>query len=184
GAEDEQKVCAFNVRNGEGDPVAEHEPAGKLLGHLVQRGRGKYIVGAELATETRNIHQQAGLVHGRIANHQGDGIVTVLRDDGRQAAFNLGEGFIPANGNMPAIAFDQWLAKTVRVFMQVFDRDTLGTEIAVAEDVGIMPANVSDLALFNSQFEPAAGFTKRADTVRDGFGHETLLQCRVVQKAP
>ena len=33
----QQKVCALNVRHRNREKIAEHQPAGKMLGHLVQR---------------------------------------------------------------------------------------------------------------------------------------------------
>src|SRR5207344_1151793 len=90
-------------------------------------------------------------------------------DDRRQAALDLREGFIPCGFNKPAIAFDQWRAQAVRVFMQVLERHTFGAKIAAAEDVSRVSANTLYPALRHGDFQAAASFTERADPMVDGF---------------
>lgn len=47
GAEEQQMVGAVQVRDGDGDGVAEEQSAGDMLGHLVQGAGGEEIAGAQ-----------------------------------------------------------------------------------------------------------------------------------------
>ena len=57
GADNQQEVGAFDIRYRERQPVAEHQPDGELLGHLVQRRCGKHVLRAEHAAEPGCIQQ-------------------------------------------------------------------------------------------------------------------------------
>src|SRR5947209_11521985 len=103
-------------------------------------------------------------------------------DDRRQAAFDLRERFVPGGFNKTAIAFDQWRAQAVRIFMQVLERNTFGAKISAAEDVSRMSANAFYPAFSHGYFQAAASFTERADPMVDGFfscfGHRYSLLLR------
>src|SRR5579859_7470044 len=93
----------------------------------------------------------------------------MLRDDRRQAAFDLGESFIPGGFNKAAIAFDQRLAQTVTIFMQVLECNTFGAKIPSAEDISRVSANAFYPALSHGDFQAAACLTERANPMVDGF---------------
>src|ERR1044071_387510 len=93
----------------------------------------------------------------------------MLRDDRRQAALDLRERFIPGGFNKPAIAFDQRLAQTVRIFMQVLECNTFGAKIPSAEDVCRVSANAFYPPLSHGDFQTAASLTERANPMVDGF---------------
>jgi hypothetical protein len=93
----------------------------------------------------------------------------VFGDDRRQAALNLCKSFFPCGFQKSAVALDQRFAQPVRIFMEVLKRHAFGAEITLAEDVGGVSANALYAALSHGDFKAAAGFTKRAYPMVDGF---------------
>ena len=55
GAYHHQQVRAADVGQGGGEPVAKHQAAGQLLGHLVQRGRRKHVLSAQGAGQLAKV---------------------------------------------------------------------------------------------------------------------------------
>src|SRR5690348_13682851 len=53
--------------------------------------------------------------------------------------------------------------------MQVLERHAFRAKVPAAEDVGRMPANAFYAALSHGDFQAAASFTERADSMVDGF---------------
>src|SRR5579864_7288219 len=90
-------------------------------------------------------------------------------DDRRQPAFDLRESFVPGGFDKPAVAFDQWPAQAVRIFMQVLERNTFGAKVPAAEDVGRVSANALYPALSHGDFQTAAGFTERTTPMVNGL---------------
>ena len=74
GADHEQQVGAHKVGQGHRQPVAEHQPAGKLLGHLVQGGGGKHVFAAQRPGQLAKVAHQADLVRRRVAHHGSRGV--------------------------------------------------------------------------------------------------------------
>ena len=62
GTQHQQVVGAGNVGQGDRKPVPEHQAAGQLLGHLVQRGGGKHILGAQRTGQLAEVSEQADFV--------------------------------------------------------------------------------------------------------------------------
>ena len=154
--------------------MAEHQPAGELLGHLVQRAGRKHILGAQRSRQLAKVTQQADLVRRRVAHHGCRGVAPVQGHHCRQPALDLGKGFVPAGWHMHAVAFNQRCAQPVRVFVQVFQRHALGADVAGTEHVLRVAPDADDAALAGGDLQPATGFTQGADTVVGGVGHTGL----------
>src|SRR5579864_3683085 len=168
-AQHQQKVSTLDVRYRNRKEVAEHQAARKMLGHLVQGRRGKNILRSQGATQARRVKQQREFVDDGISQRQSNRIRSMFGDDWRQAALNLGESLIPCGFLKASVAFNQRLAEAIRIFMQVLKSHAFGTEIAMAEDIGGVPANAFYAAFGHSNFKATTCFTKRADPMVNGF---------------
>ena len=171
GANHQQQFGARNVGQGDGEPVAKHQTAGELFGHLVQGRSGEYVLGAQGTRQLAKVAEQPDLVCRWIAHHHGAGVFSVGRQQGWQAALNFGKGFFPRSLYKSAIALDQRGAQAVRVFVQIFQGDALGAEVACAEHVLRVAFDAADLAALHFDFQPAAGLAQGADTVVNGLKH-------------
>jgi hypothetical protein len=165
GAKHQQQVAALDVGHGHAQPAAEHQPAGQLLGHLVQRGRRIHVLRAERLRELREVQQQRHLVRRGVADHRGHRVAPVALDQGRQAALDLGEGLVPGRLDEAAVALDARRAQPIRVFVQFLQRHRLGAQVAGAERVALGAADREHLAAVVLDLEAAAGFAQRADAV-------------------
>ena len=174
GADHQQQVGAHDVGQRHRQPVAKHQSAGQLLGHLVQGGGRKHVFAAQRPGQLAKVAHQADLVRRRVAHHHRGGIASVQGDHWRQPAFDLGKGLVPAGRHMHAVAFDQRCAQPIRVFVQVFQRHALGANVPGAEHVLRVAPDADDAALLHLDLQPATGFTQRADTVVGGVGHAGL----------
>jgi hypothetical protein len=151
--------------------VAKHQTTGELLGHLVQGGGRKYIPGAQGASQLAKVREQPDLVCCRIARHHGAGMSPVHCEQWRQTTFDLSKGFFPTGFYKCTIAFDQRRTQPVRVFMQVFQGDALGANIASAEHVLCMALDAGDLATLHFDFQATAGFAQGTDAVVNSLNH-------------
>jgi hypothetical protein len=71
----------------------------------------------------------------------------------------------PGGGFMATVAPYEWLAQTVWIFMQVFERNPFGADVAMAEAVAVMAANADDTLVLNLNFQATAGFAQGANSV-------------------
>ena len=125
GAEHEQEIAALDVGHGHRQPVAEHQPAGQLLRHLVERRGGEHVARAERAGEPRHVEQQAQLVRRSGCRARAPTASRAVRgEDRRQAPLDLGEGLVPARLDETAVALDQRRAQPVRVLVQLLAAPT------------------------------------------------------------
>src|SRR5882757_6622258 len=90
-------------------------------------------------------------------------------NDRRQAALDFCESFVPGGFNKPTVASDQRFAQAVRIFMKILKRYAFGTEIAMAKDIGGVPANAFYAAFRHGNFKTTACFTKRAYSMVNSF---------------
>ena len=102
-----QQLAALDIRHGHAHPVPEHQAAGELFGHLVERGSREDIAGAQRLDEAGAVEHQAGLVDNRVAQRDGDSVGAVGLPQRQQPGFDLGKGFVPARGYEAAVAADQ-----------------------------------------------------------------------------
>ena len=89
---------------------------------------------------------------------------------GQQAFLNFCKGFGPSRFDKCAITLDEWGAKAVWVFMQVFELYAFGADIAVAKYILLRAADADHLVALGAYFEPATGLAQRADAVMGFFG--------------
>jgi hypothetical protein len=177
GAQDQQEVAALDVGHRHRQPAAEHQPDRQHLGNLVHAGGREHIAGAERFGQARKIQRQSHLVGGRVAQHRGHRIRAVGGDQRRQAALDFGVGFLPAGRDEHAGALDQRRAQAVRIVVQVFQADRLGTQETVREHVVGIGADAHHLVFLEVEFEAATGFAKWTNPVRAGSvqGHDGLF---------
>ena len=82
GANHQQQVRAADIGQANGEPVAKHQAAGQLLGHLVQRRGRKHILGAQRTRQFAKVREQANFVGGRVTHGDAGGVASALGDDG------------------------------------------------------------------------------------------------------
>src|SRR5262249_26184524 len=175
-AQNQQEVRSLDVRNRDGDPVPEHEPGGKLFGHLVKSRSGKDVARAQRPAQAGNVQQQSCLMHDGIAQSQRNCIAPASLHDRRQTALNSGKSLCPGGRSKTSVPLDQRRAQPVWIFVQIFKRNALGAEIAAAEDIRLMTANLLHLALDQGKFQTAASLAERANAVVDGF-FSSIVHC-------
>ena len=78
GAEQQQVLAAVDVRHRHAQRVAEHQPDGDLLGHLVDGAGAEDVARAERLVEDRAVEQRREVVRGRVADVDGDRVAAVL----------------------------------------------------------------------------------------------------------
>ena len=96
---------------------------------------------------------------------------------GGQAARDFCVRLVPSGLLEDTVAFDQWRAQPVRVFMQVFQRHAFGADVASTEHVGVVAANADDLAVAHLDLQTAAGLAQGADAVVGGVGRGVGHAC-------
>ena len=171
-AQDDHQFGALDVGQGYREPVPEHQPAGQLLGHLVEGRCREDVARPQPFGQARAVEQQADLVRCWIAEGDGKGVGIASRLQRRHAPLDLGIGFVPGGLDKLPVAFDQRRAQAVGGVVQVLDRDTLGADVAGGEHVPALAAHRGHVTAFDGERQAAAGLAKRADAVRgSGFGH-------------
>ena len=101
----------------------------------------------------------------RIAEIDGDGIPTMLTKDGAEAAVDLRHRLVPADGDEAPVAAHERLAQAIGIGVELLQRVRFRADVAGAEDVVAIAADVFDLASAHRDGEPAGGFTERAGDV-------------------
>ena len=77
----------------------------------------------------------------------------------------------------PVGSLDQREAQPCRIVVELPDRDALGADVAVREDVIIVAPDLDDLIGFDRQRQAARRFAQRAGT-EGGLGHSVRLGAR------
>jgi hypothetical protein len=99
------------------------------------------------------------------AHRNANAVASVCRHERRQALFDFRKGLSPAGGYMDTVTLDERGAKAVWVFVQVFQGNAFGADIAPAQYVRLMAANADNFACIYLDLQPAAGFAQGADSV-------------------
>ena len=135
GAQHQQVVGAVDVRDRDAERRAEHQAGGHVLGHLVDGGRGEDVARAERLHERAPVEQRVEVVGVRVAEVDGDRVAPVLVQQRRQAAVDLGEGLVPRDLLEAGRRCARAACGSGRVLVQGLQREALGADEPVAEDV-------------------------------------------------
>ena len=122
------------------------------------------------------VGQNAQIVHRGIAHIHANRVVAVLLFDLSQAFGHLCVGLLPADGR-PLIALTPHrLAQAIRIFVQIFQRHRLRTNMAATEGVFVIALNGNDLILLvELDFNPTNGFTQWAGAKYGTLRHGAVL---------
>ncbi|EGY01891.1 hypothetical protein AZA_07448 [Nitrospirillum viridazoti Y2] len=120
---------------------------------------------------------------GGVADVGGRGVASVGFQQGCQPPLDLGERFFIRRLDKATVTLDQRCAQPVGVLVQVLERHAFGADVAVAENIGVMPPDTGDGAVHQRDLQAAARLAQGADTVGDGFstGHGRASQIIVAQ---
>ena len=122
------------------------------------------------------VEQGVEVVGVRVAEVDGDGVAAVLVEQRPQAAVDLREGLVPRDLLEAGAGAHQRRADPVRVLVQRLQREALGADEAVAEDVLCVAADLGQHAVLERQLEPAGRLAQRAGAVGgDRLGHKNPL---------
>ncbi len=176
GAEDQQVVGAVDVRHRDRQRAAEHQRRGDLLRPLVDRARRVDVAGAERLGEHAAVEQRRPC-----RARRGCRCRARRRRDRAPRAAAAGGWSISANAsshvagaNEPSGCSQHRRAQAVRVLVQRLDRDALGAQEAVREDVVGVAADLDELVALEGQLEPAGRLAERAGA-EGGARHRASL---------
>ncbi len=185
GADDQEVVGAVQVRYGDGQRIAVEQPAGDMLGHLVDGGGGEDAAGAEGGEQDGRVEGAGDGVHIGVAEHHGDGGtgrfartrelggVAVRLDQRAQPGLDGGERLVPGGLRQRSVAAHQGAGEPVGVGVQLTEGRAFGADEALAEDVVPVAADRGHPVTVHGDAEPASGLTERADA-QGGTGHRSL----------
>ena len=150
--------------------------AGDVLGHLVHRGGGVDVAGAECLTQRGREHPAGQGVHVRVAQVEGDRVPAVRLDDPGQPVVHGRERLVPADRLPPVAPAQSRLADPVGVGIQMAEARALRAQVAAAERVVAVAAHAGDLVAVHGQLQPACRLAQRAGGV--GQRHAVKLPRR------
>ena len=145
------------------------------MGQLIGRGGGIQVFAAQGFGKRWGVHRSAQIVDGGVALVKCHSIITIFLLNGLDA-FHYGiHRFRPGNG-LPALrgSFHRGF-KPIGVFVNVFEGNRLGANVAAAEGVVFVASNAGNLAVFKFDLKATHGFAKVAVAVVElrhdgGFG--------------
>jgi hypothetical protein len=170
GADEEQVVGAVEVGHGDRVGVAVEQPAGDVLGHLVDRGRGEEAAGAEAREQHRRVEGAGHGVHVGVAEDDADGVRAVPLHDGAQACRDRVERLLPGGLAQFAVLADEGGAQPVGVAVDGAEGGTLRADEPAAEHVLAVTAGPGDPGAVDGEGQPAGGLAQGADS-QGGAGH-------------
>lgn len=147
GADDHEEIGAVDVGNGDRVEVAEHPTDGELLRHLVEGGCGEHVGRPERHGQLEDVEDEAGAMHGRVADHQPARGRAERLSDRTEATSHLGERLLEGNLNEDTVALHQRQPESIRVGLQLLQRGALRTQETPAERVGTIATDQRHLAV-------------------------------------
>ena len=178
GAEQQQEVGAVDVGHRDRERMAEDEPAGDVLRHLVD-GRGRVDVPrSERLDERPDRERVREVVRVRVADVDRDGIRAVLRHDRREPSLDLGEGLVPARLLVDSVAAHERPAEAVGIVVERAERRSLRADEPLRERVVVVAADPRDASVLDLDAQPAGGLAEGARPERDPGRHGMTIQLR------
>ena len=165
GTEDQQVLGPVDVGNGDTERGPEHVPAGDLLGHLVDGAGGEDVARPERLQQHASVEDAGEVVGGRVADVDAGGVSSVLVEQRRQPAVDLRECLVPARRLEAAVALDQRRPYAVVVTVEVGEAGALRADEAVAEDIGLVAADLRHPIALDRELEAAGRFAERTGRV-------------------
>ena len=164
-ADDQHKLGMVNVRNGNQQRVSKQLPGGVMMGQLIGRGGRIQVFAAQGFGKSRGIHRGAQVVDRGVALVKRHGIVAIFLLDGLDAFYYGVHRFRPGNG-LPTLrgSFHRRF-EPIGVFVNVFEGNGLGANVATAERVVFVASNAGNLAIFEFDLKATHGFAKVAVAV-------------------
>ena len=134
--------------------MAEHEPAGDVLRHLVD-GRGRVDVLRSQRLDERPDRERVGVVvRVRVADVHRHGVGAVLAHEGGQAPVDLGERLVPAHLDMRAVAAHEGAAETVGILVERAEGRALRADEPLRERIVRIAADARDVAVLHLELQP------------------------------
>jgi hypothetical protein len=171
GAQHQQEVGAVQVGHRDGERMAEHQPAGHVLGHLVGGAGGEDVAGAQRPDQGRAVQRARHRVRARVAQVDAGRLAAVPLHDLVEPSLDGGERLLPADLPPQVALPDQRPAQAVGVLVQLAEARALGADEALAERVVPVAPHARHVpAVVDGQRQAADGFAQGAGPV-DGRGH-------------
>lgn len=155
-------VGAVEVRHGDGVGVAEEEPAGHVLGHLVDGGGGEDAAGAEGGEQDTRIEGAGHGVDVGVAQDDADGVRAVPVHDGAQPGRDGVEGLLPRRLAQYAVLAHERGAQSVGIAVGRAEGGALGAEEPLAEHVLAVAAGAGHPGPLDGERQPAGGLAEGA----------------------
>ncbi len=165
GADEQQMVGAVEVGYGDRVGVAVEQSAGDVLGHLVDRGGGEDVAGAEAGDQHRRVERAGHGVHVRVAEDDADGVAArTARPRRRMPAATASK----ASAQLASRSSPSRRTRGVRSRSGSLSRRSeggaLGADEPLAEHVVAVTAGAGDPAALDGERESAGGLAQGADT--------------------
>ncbi|GAA2893791.1 hypothetical protein GCM10020220_099740 [Nonomuraea rubra] len=148
--------------------MAEHEPAGHVLGHLVGGAGGEDVAGAERLDQRGGVQGAGHGVGVGVAEVDGDGAAV---REAVEAGLHGGERLVPAD-LAPELALpDQRLAQPVGVLVEPAEAGSLRADEPLAERIVLVAPDTGDVpAVVEGEGQAADGLAQGTGPV-DGRRH-------------
>ena len=159
GAKHEQVMGAVDVRHRDEVGMAEHETAGDMFGHLVDRRCREDVLGAQGAQKYLPVEDPGEIVNVGVAQVDADSIGSVLGDDRRQTFADEGERLLPCGVAPAVVGADLRCSQPVWIGFELFESGTLGANEPVGEDVVAIAANATYHVILDRDLQTAGGLT-------------------------
>ncbi len=178
-AEEQQEARAVDVGDGNRQRMAEDEPAGHVLRHLVDRRGGVDVLRAQRLRERADREGVGEVVRVRIPDVDGDGVGAVCGDDLAEPPLHLRERLLPAHLLVPAVATRERSPEPVGVVVERAERGALGADEPVRERVVRVTPDARHAASGDLEPQPARRLAQRACPERQPRRHgRTILTVR------
>ena len=140
----QQEVGAIDVRDWNRKRVPEQEEARSMLGVLVDRARREAAARIERLEQERDVADSAEVVGSRISEIDPDGGVAIPQLDAGQVLGDIVERLGPRNFLPAARRAPNRPPQTVRILLNLLQRDGLRTDVSAAERILFIGSDSND----------------------------------------
>src|SRR5688572_24546526 len=135
--------------------MPEHQERGEMMRQLIDRCCGESVSRVKAPNKRRAEQQSSRTVDRRIAKIRRNRIPSVLRLNTFDRAFYLVEGFRPTDPFPTTFGAAHRMSQPILVRVDVLQRYRFRTDVAAAERVVFVAANVERLIIPDTNFDPA-----------------------------
>lgn len=140
------------------------------MGQLIDRSGGKPVPRMQAADKTGREHHRAIAMNGGITQISRDAIPSMLRLNALKVLRDFVERFVPTDPLPTVLGATNGMLEPVLIEVNILQGDGLRTDVAAAEGIVFVAANVQTLVGPNGDFDPAHSFAEVAGTIMNrGF---------------